>query len=121
MFPLLPFAAGLLAGAVAIKMFRSEKALKQLDQAQNRLREATVSGLSAVEQSTARLRDKLQAAAPAGETAAAPAGKKAKAAAPSRKSPAVGKTTAKTAPKTATKRKPATGTKAAPAKTEAGA
>ena len=41
MFPLFPFAAGLLTGAVAIKLIRSEKAKKQLDKAQDRLREAT--------------------------------------------------------------------------------
>ena len=69
MFPLFPFAAGLLTGAVAIKLIRSEKAKKQLDKAQDRLREATVSRLSTIEQSTAKLRDKLQGS-PASEPAA---------------------------------------------------
>lgn len=64
MFPLLPFAAGLLTGVAAIKLIRNEKAKKQLDKAQDRLREATVSSLATLEQSSARLRDKLQTATP---------------------------------------------------------
>lgn len=69
MFPLFPFAAGLLTGIAAIRLVRSEKAKKQLDKAQDRLREATVSSLSTIEQSTAKLRDKLQAAPQASEPA----------------------------------------------------
>ena len=59
MFHLLPFAAGLLAGAAAVKLIREDKAKAGLDKAQDRLREATVSGLSAIEQSSARLRSRL--------------------------------------------------------------
>lgn len=77
MFPLLPFAAGLLAGVAAIKLIRNDKAKKQLDKAQDRLREATVSGLATLEHSSARLRDKLQAAPATAETPA-PAAKAAK-------------------------------------------
>ena len=69
MFPLLPFAAGLLTGVAAIKLIRNDKAKKQLDKAQDRLREATVSGLATLEHSSARLRDKLQAAPAAAQTA----------------------------------------------------
>lgn len=62
MFPLLPFAAGLLVGAATIKILRGEKTQKRLDQAQDRLRKVTVNSLSTIEQSSARLRDKLQVA-----------------------------------------------------------
>ncbi len=62
MFPLLPFAVGLLTGAVAVKLVRNEKAKKQLDKAQEMLREATVSSLNSIEKSSSRLRDKLQTA-----------------------------------------------------------
>lgn len=82
MFPLLPFAAGLLTGVAAIKLIRNDKAKKQLDKAQDRLREATVSGLATLEHSSARLRDKLQAAPAAAAETPAP---EAKAAKPARK------------------------------------
>jgi hypothetical protein len=59
MIPLFPFAAGLLAGAVAVRLTRGEKVQKQLSKAQNCLREAGVSGLSTIEQSAARLREKM--------------------------------------------------------------
>ena len=77
MFPLLPFAVGLLTGAVAVKLVRNEKAKKQLDKAQEMLREATVSSLNSIEKSSSRLRDKLQTA-PAAEQlpAAKPAAKR---------------------------------------------
>ena len=97
MFPLLPFAAGLLTGVAAIKLIRNEKAKKQLDKAQDRLREATVSSLATLEQSSARLRDKLQTAPPAAapaQDAEAPAAA-AKAAKPARKPAAKRKTAAK--------------------------
>lgn len=77
MFPLLPFAVGLVTGAVAIKLVRSGKAKKQIEDTQDYLRHATISGLNAIEQSSARLRDRLQepAAAPQED---APAAKRAK-------------------------------------------
>jgi hypothetical protein len=62
MFPVFPFAAGLVAGAVAVHLLRDEKAKVRLDKAQDRLREAAVSGLGTIESSMARLRDKIQAA-----------------------------------------------------------
>jgi hypothetical protein len=62
MFPVFPFAAGLVAGAVAVRLLRDEKAKVRLDKAQDRLREAAVSGLGTIESSMARLRDKIQAA-----------------------------------------------------------
>lgn len=101
MFPLLPFAAGLLTGVAAIKLIRNDKAKKQLDKAQDRLREATVSGLATLEHSSARLRDKLQAApaaAPAAETpaAAAKAAKPARKPAAKRRAPAKPKAAAPT-------------------------
>lgn len=77
MFPLLPFAVGLLTGAAGIRLLRNEKAKKQLDKAQDRLREATVSSLTAIESSSARLRTRLdQPAAATPPTAPAKAPRK---------------------------------------------
>lgn len=83
MFPLLPFAAGLLAGAIGLRLLKTVKvpalgaidttAREQLGRAQSRLRQATVSGLSAVETSSARLRAKLTPEEPVPAEEAAPA------------------------------------------------
>lgn len=59
MYPLLPFAVGLLTGAVGIRLLKAGKARATLDKAQERLREATVSSLSAIEHSSAHLRARL--------------------------------------------------------------
>jgi len=59
MIPLLPFAAGLLAGAAVVKLWRNDKAQAGIDSAREKLREATVAGLSRLENSTARVRDRL--------------------------------------------------------------
>jgi len=67
MFPLFPFAAGVLAGAVALRLLKNERTRSGLEKAQDRLRGATVSSLEAIEHASARAREKL-AAAPA-ETA----------------------------------------------------
>lgn len=48
MLPLLPFAAGLFAGAAAIGLLRSERARVALDRTQHKLRSAGKSGLAAV-------------------------------------------------------------------------
>ena len=96
MFPLLPFAVGLLTGAAGIRLLRNEKAKKQLDKAQDRLREATVSSLTAIESSSARLRTRLDQPAEA-TPPAAPAKAPRKRAAPRQK-------TAVAAAKGATKR-----------------
>ncbi len=61
MFPLIPFAVGILTGVAAVKLVRNEKAKKGLESAQERLQNATVSGLAAIEQSSARLRHRLEA------------------------------------------------------------
>ena len=94
MFPLLPFAVGLLTGAAGIRLLRNEKAQKQLDKAQDRLREATVSSLNAIENSSARLRSRLDQPAEATPPAAIaktprkPAAPRKKAAAATIKGPA---------------------------------
>lgn len=81
MFPLLTFASGLLAGIVGVRVLKSvkvpagmgaatatqlgtigDKARHGLDKAQTGLRQASVSGLTAVEKSSASLREKLAAA-----------------------------------------------------------
>lgn len=63
MLPLIPFAVGILTGVAAVKLVRNEKAKKGLECAQERLQNATVSSLAAIEQSSARLRQRLQAPA----------------------------------------------------------
>ena len=59
MFPLLPFAAGLLTGAVAARLLKVDKARTSFNKAQDRVREATVSSLAAIEHTSAELRAKL--------------------------------------------------------------
>lgn len=74
MLPLLTFASGLVAGIVGIRLLKNVKAPENLkaaagtiggkarhglDQAQTGLRQATVSGLSAIEKSSATLRARL--------------------------------------------------------------
>lgn len=67
MHPLLVFSSGLLAGAFAFKALKRAKtpdsirqvASRTFDQAQSGLRQVAVSGLTAVEKSSASLRDKL--------------------------------------------------------------
>lgn len=68
--PLLPFAVGLLAGVFTVRLTRNNKARTSFDKAQARLRDATVSGLTVIESSSARLRDKLAAGEPADMTPA---------------------------------------------------
>ncbi|PWC44240.1 hypothetical protein [Azospirillum sp. TSO22-1] len=78
MYPLLVFASGLIAGAVGVRLLKRADLPQNLkaatasgkvglDRAQSAVREATLSGLSAVESTSARLRAKL---APEPETAA---------------------------------------------------
>lgn len=73
MLPLLPFAAGLLAGAVAVKLLRAPRTREELDKvqdkarhglekAQDKLRDAAISGLAAVENSSAAMKLRLSAA-----------------------------------------------------------
>ena len=81
MFPLLPFAVGLLTGAAGVRLLRNEKAKIQLAKAQDRLREATVTSLNAIETSSARLRSRLDQTEPAPSAAAKPTPRKKAAAA----------------------------------------
>ena len=76
MFPMLPFAIGLLTGAVTVRLLKSANLRSGLDKAQDRLRDATVSGLSAIEHSSAELKAKLTTATSvvAEPAAAAPEG-----------------------------------------------
>lgn len=78
MLPVLTFVAGVAAGALGVRMLKKSKAPAQLtalahkarsgfDKAGEELRDVTVSGLSAVEKSSANLRAKL-----AGQTETSP-------------------------------------------------
>lgn len=69
MFPLFPFVAGVLTGAVALRLIRTDRTRAGLEKAQERLRDATVSSLEALESASARARKRL--GAETGEAAAA--------------------------------------------------
>ena len=62
MFPLFPFVAGVLTGAVALRLIKTDKTKAGLDKAQDNLRDATVSSLEAIEHASARARKRLTAA-----------------------------------------------------------
>lgn len=76
MLPLLPFAAGIATGALAIKLWRNQTTRAGIDKAQDKLRQATVSGLEAIEHSSAKVRAKLAAPAAKGVAAKKPAAAK---------------------------------------------
>ncbi len=59
MLPLLPFALGLVTGAVAFRLLKNVPSGKVLDSARTRLRSATVSGLESVASASERMRDQL--------------------------------------------------------------
>lgn len=72
MFPLLPFVAGLVAGAVAVRVLRNaepgeplgkvgERARSGLEKTRETLRGAAVAGLGAVESSSGALKQRLMA------------------------------------------------------------
>ncbi|MDR2925143.1 MAG: hypothetical protein LBU76_04230 [Azoarcus sp.] len=97
MLPLYPFVAGLLVGAVAVRAYRApktrdnlkdagKKIKKKSAEAQETLRHAAISGLSAIESSSARWRDRLQAGA--GAAAENPAASAAETEKPAVKKPA---------------------------------
>ncbi len=80
MLPLLPFVAGLVTGAVTIKLWRNDKTSQTLgnakvktaetiENARTRLRKATVNGLSRLESSSAAMREKLSVVEATPETA----------------------------------------------------
>ena len=62
MFPLFPFVAGVLTGAVALRLIKTDKTKAGLDKAQDKLRDATVSSLEAIEHASARARKRLTTA-----------------------------------------------------------
>ena len=107
MYPVLPFAIGAMVGAAAVRLLKTVSLQGSLDKAQERLREATISSLDAIEHSSAGLKAKL-AAAPAAPEAAATS-TEAASAAPARKAPARRRSTPPTTgtPTTST---PTTGT-----------
>ncbi|MCG5517409.1 MULTISPECIES: hypothetical protein [unclassified Ectothiorhodospira] len=59
MIPLLPFAAGIITGAVAVRLLKTDRTRKTLHQAGDRLRDATVSSLEGIENTSARARRRL--------------------------------------------------------------
>lgn len=63
MLPILPFAAGLIAGAAAVGLLRSERARAEAAKLQEGLREAGESGLSALRRSATALRQRFAAPA----------------------------------------------------------
>lgn len=119
MYPVLPFAIGAMVGAAAVRLLKTVNLRGSLDKAQERLRDATISSLDAIEHSSAGLKAKLAAPDASPPAAAAPAEAKAEAAparkAPARRrsSPASGAAKPATAAKTATAPKPAAAPKTA--------
>jgi len=95
MLHLLPFIAGIVTGAVTVKLLRNDKTSQTLENAKvrtsetfesakARIREATIGGLSRLETSSAAMREKLtvveavpEAATPEEAPAPTPAAKKA--------------------------------------------
>lgn len=59
MLPLLPFAAGIATGALAIKLWRNEKVRQTVDNARDKLRQTTANSLAKLEHSSATMREKL--------------------------------------------------------------
>ncbi len=103
MLPILPFAAGIVTGMVALRLFKSDKAKAGLTKARGGLREVTLNSLEAIESVSARARGRLAGeAAPVAEEAspltqagsAAPAPKK-RAPAARRRTPGAAKTAAR--------------------------
>jgi phospholipase/lecithinase/hemolysin len=70
---MLPFAIGLLAGAAAVQLAKKGLPAKQLHQAGQSLKKSSVSGLTALEHSAAKLRSKLESPDSSKPNADAPA------------------------------------------------
>lgn len=79
MYPVLPFAIGAMVGAAAVRLLKSVNLRGGLDKAQEKLRDATISSLDAIEHSSAGLKAKLAAVPEAAEAAPAEAAPKRKA------------------------------------------
>ncbi|HAY09946.1 MAG TPA: hypothetical protein DCY18_08440 [Thauera sp.] len=114
MFPLFPFVAGVLTGAVALRLIKTDKTKAGLEKAQDKLRGATVSSLEAIESASARVRQRLTAEdAEASATAEAVADVVAPAAAPEapprKRAARAARPGAGRAPKTSSKAKAAPG------------
>ncbi|MDQ7988358.1 MAG: hypothetical protein REI09_01880 [Candidatus Dactylopiibacterium sp.] len=71
MLQILPFALGLVTGAFALKLAKSEKTRESLRRAQSSLRGAAATGLAAIETSSGQMREKLAAPAAMVEPAVA--------------------------------------------------
>lgn len=100
MFPLFPFVAGVLTGAVALRLVKTDKTRAGLEKAQDKLRDATVSSLEVIESASARARKRLTAAG--AEEAAPPAEAAAPARpAPRKRAPRAAKAASRPAPKAA--------------------
>ncbi|WP_157354044.1 hypothetical protein [Aromatoleum toluclasticum] len=97
---MLPFAIGAMVGAAAVRLLKTVSLRGSLDKAQERLRDATITSLDAIEHSSAGLKAKLVTPAPAKPAAR----KKAAASAPAK---AAAETAAKTAAETAPEAAPA--------------
>ena len=69
MSQILPFTLGVAVGAALLRLLKHERARDGLHKAQGKLREATVSGLDAIEKASARARSRLEGAPQAAERA----------------------------------------------------
>lgn len=120
MYPVLPFAIGAMVGAAAVRLLKTVSLRGSLDKAQERLRDATISSLDAIEHSSAGLKARLATpATPAAAASADAAVETARKAPPRRRSSATTgatkpaaaaktvKTTEAAAPRTRTRKKAA--------------
>lgn len=90
MYPVLPFAIGAMVGAAAVRLLKTVNLRGSLDKAQERLRDATISSLDAIEHSSAVLKAKLAAVPEPTEAAPAEAAPARKASPRRRSTPATG-------------------------------
>jgi hypothetical protein len=102
MLPWLPFAAGMVTGAVAIKLLRTDSTRVGLDKAQEKLRNATVSGLAAIEGGSAAFRERLAATPTSVAAVSAPAEPKGRVRKPAAKVAKLTKTAKEAKPKAST-------------------
>ncbi|BAU58025.1 hypothetical protein LRD18_07835 [Halorhodospira halochloris] len=60
MHPIIPFAAGLAVGAVALRMIKNERTQSSIDRAGKSVRRATASGLKGIEGASSKARNYLE-------------------------------------------------------------
>lgn len=109
MFPLFPFLAGALTGAVALRLIKTDKTKAGLEKAQDKLRDATVTSLEAIEHASARARKRLSPSETEAQAAAPEEKSESASTAPRKRAPRATKSGSGAARKSAAKPAPASG------------